>query len=68
MAHLLPILGKFDSVAAFATKRHSIHVVEDTLAATIKLENGGVGTANFTFVSMKKTWRERGKRLYCYIY
>ncbi|KAI8373930.1 hypothetical protein EDC96DRAFT_497991 [Choanephora cucurbitarum] len=51
MAHLIPILGYFDTVAAFATKRHKIHVVEDTLATTIKLENGGVGVANFTFCS-----------------
>jgi UDP-N-acetyl-2-amino-2-deoxyglucuronate dehydrogenase len=51
MAHLVPILGKFASVAAFATKRHTIHVCEDTLATTIKLENGAVGVANFTFVS-----------------
>lgn len=51
MAHLVPILGKFSSVAAFATKRHAIHVCEDTLATSIKLENGGVGVANFTFVS-----------------
>ncbi|KAG2193031.1 hypothetical protein INT46_000004 [Mucor plumbeus] len=49
MAHLVPILGKFSSVAAFATKRHAIHVCEDTLATSIKLENGGVGVANFTF-------------------
>jgi hypothetical protein len=52
MAHLVPILGKFESVMAFATKRHKIHVVEDTLATTIKLENGGIGVANFTFVSI----------------
>lgn len=52
MAHLVPILGKFASVAAFATKRHSIHVCEDTLSTTVKLENGGVGVANFTFVSI----------------
>ncbi|KAI7902055.1 uncharacterized protein BX663DRAFT_511618 [Cokeromyces recurvatus] len=51
MAHLVPILGKFTSVAAFATKRHKVHVLEDTLATTIKLENGGVGVANFTFCS-----------------
>ncbi|CAO3647797.1 unnamed protein product [Mucor hiemalis] len=51
MAHLVPILGRFSSVGAFATKRHTIHVCEDTLATTIKLENGGVGTANFTFCS-----------------
>lgn len=51
MAHLVPIIGKFASVAAFATKRYAIHVCEDTLATTIKLENGGVGVANFTFVS-----------------
>ncbi|RCH98627.1 hypothetical protein CU098_010914 [Rhizopus stolonifer] len=51
MAHLVPILGNFDTVAAFATKRHSIHVCEDTLATTIKLESGAVGVANFTFCS-----------------
>ncbi|KAI8636450.1 hypothetical protein BD408DRAFT_426115 [Parasitella parasitica] len=49
MAHLVPILGKFASVAAFATKRYAIHVCEDTLATSIKLVNGGVGVANFTF-------------------
>ena len=51
MAHLVPILGRFDQVSAFATKRHSIHVVEDTLSTTCKLANGAVGVANFTFVS-----------------
>ncbi|KAI9498111.1 hypothetical protein BDB00DRAFT_913853 [Zychaea mexicana] len=51
MAHLLPILGRFDQVSAFATKRHSIHVTEDTLSTTIKLVNGAVGVANFTFCS-----------------
>ncbi|GAA5806610.1 hypothetical protein HPULCUR_012150 [Helicostylum pulchrum] len=51
MAHLVPILGNFDKVGAFATKTHKIHVCEDTLATNIKLENGGVGVANFTFSS-----------------
>ncbi|KAG2224280.1 hypothetical protein INT45_012848 [Circinella minor] len=51
MAHLVPILGRFDQVSAFATKRHSIHVVEDTLSTTCKLVNGAVGVANFTFCS-----------------
>lgn len=51
MAHLVPILGKFSSVAAFATSTHSVHVCEDTLATTIKLESGAIGVANFTFVS-----------------
>ncbi|KAI8977636.1 hypothetical protein BDF20DRAFT_821374 [Mycotypha africana] len=51
MAHLVPILGRFASVSAFATKRYKVHVLEDTLATTIKLENGGVGVANFTFCS-----------------
>ncbi|CAO3633239.1 unnamed protein product [Cunninghamella blakesleeana] len=51
MAHLIPILGRFDSVCAFTTKTYKIHVVEDTLATTIRLSNGGVGVANFTFCS-----------------
>lgn len=51
MAHLIPIVGKIAKVGAFATKRHTIHVCEDTLATTVKLENGAVGIANFTFVS-----------------
>ncbi|KAI7873326.1 uncharacterized protein EV154DRAFT_430921 [Mucor mucedo] len=53
MAHLIPILGNIEKVGAFATKRHTIHVCEDTLATTVKLANGAVGTANFTFVSKK---------------
>lgn len=52
MAHLVPILGNFEKVGAFATKTHTIHVCEDTLATNIKLENGAVGVANFTFVSV----------------
>lgn len=52
MAHLVPILGKFKSVAAFATSTQKIHVCEDTLSTTIKLESGAVGVANFTFVSL----------------
>jgi hypothetical protein len=52
MGHLVPILGRFDAVSAFTTKTHKIHVVEDTLATTIRLVNGGVGVANFTFVSV----------------
>ncbi|KAI8149711.1 hypothetical protein BJV82DRAFT_589019 [Fennellomyces sp. T-0311] len=51
MAHLVPILGRFDQVSAFATKRHSIHVTEDTLSTTVRLANGAVGAANFTFCS-----------------
>ncbi|KAI8328202.1 hypothetical protein BC941DRAFT_463989 [Chlamydoabsidia padenii] len=51
MGHLIPILGRIDSVSAFTTKTHKIHVVEDTLATTIRLVNGGVGVANFTFCS-----------------
>ncbi|KAI9279005.1 hypothetical protein BDA99DRAFT_554597 [Phascolomyces articulosus] len=51
LAHLVPILGRFDQVSAFATKRHSIHVTEDTLSTTCKLANGAVGVANFTFCS-----------------
>jgi UDP-N-acetyl-2-amino-2-deoxyglucuronate dehydrogenase len=51
MAHLIPIVGKIASVGAFATKRHTIHVCEDTLATTVKLESGAIGVANFTFVS-----------------
>ncbi|KAG1057827.1 hypothetical protein G6F43_000355 [Rhizopus delemar] len=51
MAHLVPILGKFKSVAAFATSTQKIHVCEDTLSTTIKLESGAVGVANFTFCS-----------------
>lgn len=62
MAHLVPILGKFASVGAFATKRHSIHVCEDTLATTIKLESGAVGNANFTFVSCKFNFNEIDKK------
>ncbi|KAF7720805.1 hypothetical protein EC973_006010, partial [Apophysomyces ossiformis] len=49
LAHLIPILGRFKAVSAFATKRHGIHAAEDTLATTILLANGGVGVANFTF-------------------
>ncbi|ORZ05455.1 hypothetical protein BCR42DRAFT_361808 [Absidia repens] len=51
MGHLVPILGRFDAVSAFTTKTHKIHVVEDTLATTIRLVTGGVGVANFTFCS-----------------
>lgn len=51
MAHLVPILGKFESVSAFTAMRQSIHVTADTLATSIKLANGGIGVANFTFVS-----------------
>lgn len=51
MAHLLPILGKFESVSAFATTRYKIHGAEDSLAATVRLESGAIGVANFTFVS-----------------
>ncbi|KAG0164645.1 hypothetical protein DFQ28_009992 [Apophysomyces sp. BC1034] len=51
LAHLVPILGRFQSVSAFATKRHSIHAAEDTLATTIQLASGAVGVANFTFCS-----------------
>ncbi|KAI8089243.1 uncharacterized protein BX664DRAFT_332514 [Halteromyces radiatus] len=51
MAHLIPILGRIDAVSAFTTKTHKIHVVEDTLATSIRLVNGGVGVANFTFCS-----------------
>lgn len=51
MAHLVPILGRFKSVSAFANSTQKIHVCEDTLATTIRLENGSIGVANFTFVS-----------------
>lgn len=51
MAHLVPILGRFESVSAFTAMRQSIHVTADTLATSIKLANGGIGVANFTFVS-----------------
>lgn len=51
MAHLVPILGKFASVTGFATKRHKIHAVQDTLAFAVQLENNVVGTMNMTFVS-----------------
>lgn len=51
MAHLLPILGKFESVSAFATTRYKIHGAEDSLAATVRLESGAIGVASFTFVS-----------------
>ncbi|KAI7874821.1 NAD(P)-binding protein [Lichtheimia hyalospora FSU 10163] len=51
MAHLVPILGKFESVSAFTAMRQSLHVTADTLATSIKLANGGIGVANFTFSS-----------------
>ncbi|CAO3675801.1 unnamed protein product [Rhizopus stolonifer] len=51
MAHLVPILGRFKSVSAFANSTQKIHVCEDTLATTIRLENGSIGVANFTFSS-----------------
>ncbi|KAI9030169.1 hypothetical protein CLU79DRAFT_802665 [Phycomyces nitens] len=49
MAHLLPILGKFQSVSAFATQRYEVHGAEDTMAVAAKLENGAVGVINFTY-------------------
>ncbi|KAI9260171.1 hypothetical protein BY458DRAFT_440207 [Sporodiniella umbellata] len=51
MAHLVPILGYFKSVSAFANSTQKIHVCEDTLATTIRLQNGSIGVANFTFSS-----------------
>ncbi|KAI9306805.1 hypothetical protein BJ944DRAFT_262930 [Cunninghamella echinulata] len=51
MAHLIPILGRFESVSAFTTETYKIHVVEDTLATSIRLANGGIGVATFTFCS-----------------
>lgn len=52
MAHLIPILGRFESVSAFTTETYKIHVVEDTLATSIRLANGGIGVATFTFVRL----------------
>ncbi|KAI8068270.1 hypothetical protein BC940DRAFT_273217 [Gongronella butleri] len=49
MAHLIPILGRFESVSALTTKTHKVHVVEDSLATTIRLATGAIGVANFTF-------------------
>ncbi|KAI9310164.1 hypothetical protein BX666DRAFT_2010886 [Dichotomocladium elegans] len=51
MAHLIPILGAFDEVSAFITERKMGPVSVATLASVIKLANGAVGTANFTFAS-----------------
>ncbi|KAI8393702.1 uncharacterized protein BYT42DRAFT_619855 [Radiomyces spectabilis] len=51
MCHLKIALGWFDTVSAFTTKRHTVHGADDTLASTVRLKNGAIGVANFTFCS-----------------
>ncbi|KAI7862628.1 hypothetical protein BDF14DRAFT_1735765 [Spinellus fusiger] len=49
MAHLLPILGPFQSLSAFSTQRYEVHGAQDSLSASVKLTDGAIGIMNLTF-------------------